>query len=69
MSLFLGVGYKNIIYNVNWVVALGMSLFVPFGYVAKRTFSANGLSNWLLPTNEAIMYLTVLIVLRTCKFN
>jgi hypothetical protein len=31
VSLFLGVAYKNIIYNVNWVVALGMSLFVPFG--------------------------------------
>ena len=40
----------------------------PFWYVAKRTFSANGLSKWLLPTNEAIMmYLTVLVVLRTCK--
>ena len=43
----------------------------PFWYVAKRTFSANGWSKWLLPTNEAIMYLTVLVVLRTVlvKFN
>ena len=31
VSLFSGVAYKNIIYNVNWVVALGMSLFVPLG--------------------------------------
>jgi hypothetical protein len=31
VSLFSGVAYKNIIYNVNWVVALGMSLFVALG--------------------------------------
>ena len=45
----------------------GFVTVCPFGYVAKRTFSANGLSNWLLPTNGAIMYLTVLVVLRTYK--